>query len=217
MPPLADLQWYQPSSWWLWFDLQPDCCMSDEYCDGLGRRRTDGTTSILLVMTMQVGSQLRSKNFLLKLVIRLVLIWQSSITCYRCILIILISPRVSQHRRNITIDAMRSVLIATRSAQVDNSGLRFFVTENLRPNDLGVLTFGTGAGPESLAIPPGVSKFVVDSYCPAFASQVGSWLMSKMNGRKGDNSCVHLFVRRIEISFDWFNDHQRLSAYSSPR
>ncbi|CAF1351319.1 unnamed protein product [Adineta steineri] len=53
---------------------------------------------------------------------------------------------------------------------VDNSGIRFYVTDQLRPNDIGYLTFGTDTSSTSLTIPPGVQSFAVDSYCPMNAS-----------------------------------------------
>jgi hypothetical protein len=55
---------------------------------------------------------------------------------------------------------------------MDSSGIRFYVTSVLRQYDIGYLTFGTNTGPFSLAIPPQVENFVIDSYCPMNASSV---------------------------------------------
>ncbi|CAF4996212.1 unnamed protein product, partial [Rotaria sp. Silwood1] len=54
----------------------------------------------------------------------------------------------------------------------DSSGIRFYIGKELRQYDLGYLTFGIDSGPLALAIPPGVDRFVVDSYCPANASRI---------------------------------------------
>ncbi|CAF3386420.1 unnamed protein product, partial [Rotaria sp. Silwood2] len=49
--------------------------------------------------------------------------------------------------------------------RVDNSGIRFYIGNELRQHDLGYLSFGTGPSPVALAIPPQVNRFIVDSYC----------------------------------------------------
>ncbi|CAF3197010.1 unnamed protein product [Rotaria socialis] len=49
----------------------------------------------------------------------------------------------------------------------DSSGIRFYLSKQLRQHDLGYLTFGTISNFLGLAIPPLVEQFVVDSYCPA--------------------------------------------------
>jgi hypothetical protein len=54
----------------------------------------------------------------------------------------------------------------------DSSGIRFYITDQIRQYDIGYLTFGTNADVSSLAIPPQVENFVVDSYCPMNASAV---------------------------------------------
>jgi hypothetical protein len=54
----------------------------------------------------------------------------------------------------------------------DSSGIRFYVANELRQYDIGYLTFGTDATALSLAIPPQVESFLVDSYCPINASFV---------------------------------------------
>lgn len=54
----------------------------------------------------------------------------------------------------------------------DNSGIRFYLSNQLRQYDLGFLTFGATSIPLSIAIPPHVDKFIVDSYCPRNATQV---------------------------------------------
>jgi len=54
----------------------------------------------------------------------------------------------------------------------DNTGIRFYLGNQLRQHDLGFLTFGTSSFPLGLAIPPHVDKFTVDAYCPRNATQV---------------------------------------------
>ncbi len=53
---------------------------------------------------------------------------------------------------------------------IDNSGVRLYIGNELRPYDLGGLTFGMDPLPSSLAIPPQFNGFSVDSYCTADAS-----------------------------------------------
>ena len=54
----------------------------------------------------------------------------------------------------------------------DSSGIRFYLSNELRKYDLGYLTLGTAASPLALAIPPKVERFVVDSYCPSEVTRV---------------------------------------------
>ncbi|CAF4018018.1 unnamed protein product [Rotaria sp. Silwood2] len=56
--------------------------------------------------------------------------------------------------------------------RIDSSGVRFYIGEKLRQHDLGFLSFGTGPSPGSLAIPPQVNRFLIDSYCSPRATQV---------------------------------------------
>ncbi|CAF1548880.1 unnamed protein product, partial [Adineta ricciae] len=53
----------------------------------------------------------------------------------------------------------------------DSSGIRFYLGNNLRENDLGYLVFGTSSNAASLAIPPNVRRFIVESYCPSEATR----------------------------------------------
>ncbi|CAF4327797.1 unnamed protein product, partial [Adineta steineri] len=53
----------------------------------------------------------------------------------------------------------------------DSSGLRFYLSNELRQHDLGYLVFGTDISFLSLVIPPRVDRFVVDSYCPSTATR----------------------------------------------
>ena len=43
--------------------------------------------------------------------------------------------------------------------------MRYYMTKQLRPNELGVLTIGTASSPLGLAIPPNQSSFVTKTYC----------------------------------------------------
>ncbi|CAF3093626.1 unnamed protein product [Rotaria sp. Silwood2] len=54
----------------------------------------------------------------------------------------------------------------------DSSGIRFYLSNELRQHDLGYITFGTMSNLFGLAIPPLVERFVVDSYCPAKVTRV---------------------------------------------
>jgi hypothetical protein len=56
--------------------------------------------------------------------------------------------------------------------RLDSSGIRFYLSDELRQHDLGYLTFGTGSSFYGLAIPPKMDQFIVDSYCPSKATQV---------------------------------------------
>lgn len=54
----------------------------------------------------------------------------------------------------------------------DNSGIRFYLSSELRQYDLGFLAFGTTPDIISLVIPPNADRFIVDSYCPAETTNV---------------------------------------------
>ena len=54
----------------------------------------------------------------------------------------------------------------------DSSGIRFYLSNELRPHDLGYLTFGTLSSPVALVIPPKIERFIVDSYCPSTITKV---------------------------------------------
>jgi hypothetical protein len=54
----------------------------------------------------------------------------------------------------------------------DNSGIRFYIGEELRQHDLGYFVMGTQPSPNSLAIPPRVDQFTIDSYCLMKVTQV---------------------------------------------
>ncbi|UJR36615.1 hypothetical protein I4U23_029335, partial [Adineta vaga] len=60
--------------------------------------------------------------------------------------------------------------VETKPNNVDNSGIRLYLANSLRPNDLGGLTFALQSSPLSIAIPPNVDSFPIDSFCPAEAS-----------------------------------------------
>jgi len=54
----------------------------------------------------------------------------------------------------------------------DNTGIRFYLSDKLRENDLGYLTFGTISNLNGISIPPKVDKFIIDSYCSSSATRV---------------------------------------------
>ncbi|CAF3485406.1 unnamed protein product [Rotaria socialis] len=89
--------------------------------------------------------------------------------------------------------------------RTDNSGIRFYMGKELRQHDIGFLSFGTGPNPASLAIPPQVNRFIVDSYCDPKASQGDAFatrcVYNTMNKkeitlgglRTKDEMCLHIF------------------------
>ena len=60
----------------------------------------------------------------------------------------------------------------------DNSGIRFYLGKERRQYDLGYLTLGSDSSAYGIAIPPGVDRFVVDSYCPAAATNVSRMFLT---------------------------------------
>ncbi|CAF4071354.1 unnamed protein product, partial [Adineta steineri] len=68
----------------------------------------------------------------------------------------------------------------------DSSGLRFYLSNELRQHDLGYLVFGTDISFLSLVIPPRVDRFVVDSYCTSTATRGGE--------RTKEEMCLHTFA-----------------------
>lgn len=55
---------------------------------------------------------------------------------------------------------------------VDSSGMRFFVTDQLRPTEIGSITIAMGVNPMSLTIPPGQSKFKLFTFCSPRCTKV---------------------------------------------
>lgn len=58
-----------------------------------------------------------------------------------------------------------------RLDRTDSSGLRFYLGKERRLNEIGTLTFGTTPDPLAIFIPPGMDRFVIDSYCPTQATE----------------------------------------------
>ncbi|KAF7248408.1 hypothetical protein EG68_09640 [Paragonimus skrjabini miyazakii] len=56
--------------------------------------------------------------------------------------------------------------------EVDNSGIRFYVTANLRPHDAGIMELGLVYSSRN-AIPPGQSEFNLRGYCDSRCTSVG--------------------------------------------
>lgn len=50
-------------------------------------------------------------------------------------------------------------------ARLDNSGIRLYLTPNLRKDDIGVLTFGAGSSPWDLQMPPQINDIMFTSAC----------------------------------------------------
>ncbi|CAF4462457.1 unnamed protein product [Rotaria sp. Silwood2] len=53
----------------------------------------------------------------------------------------------------------------------DNSGVRFYLGKELRQYELGYLILGADVSHSAIAIPPETDRFILDSYCPAEATQ----------------------------------------------
>ena len=47
----------------------------------------------------------------------------------------------------------------------DESGVRYYLTKNLRKTEIGVMTIGAGASWVGILIPPLVEKFKLDFHC----------------------------------------------------
>ncbi|CAF1166007.1 unnamed protein product [Adineta steineri] len=62
----------------------------------------------------------------------------------------------------------------------DNSGIRFYIGEELRQYDIGYISFGTVVNTLALAIPPNMERFNVDSYCPSGFSKGGERTTEEM-------------------------------------
>lgn len=60
----------------------------------------------------------------------------------------------------------------------DNSGIRFYLGDELRQYDLGYLTLGTESNPGAIAIPPHVDHFIIDAFCPSKATEVTKQMMN---------------------------------------
>ncbi|UJR07214.1 hypothetical protein I4U23_011502 [Adineta vaga] len=53
----------------------------------------------------------------------------------------------------------------------DNSGIRYYLGNQLRQHDLGYLSFGTVSNLLGIIIPPKIDRFIIDSYCPSQATK----------------------------------------------
>jgi hypothetical protein len=58
----------------------------------------------------------------------------------------------------------------------DNSGVKFYVTKNLRPIEFGILITGALAVPSAQIIPPKVENMPHDYYCPRKCMDVSIFL-----------------------------------------
>ncbi|CAF3720050.1 unnamed protein product, partial [Rotaria sp. Silwood1] len=57
------------------------------------------------------------------------------------------------------------------SNRTDSSGMRFYISNELRQYDIGYLTLGQDSDATAIAIPPYDDRLVIDSYCPALVTQ----------------------------------------------
>ncbi|CAF2918621.1 unnamed protein product [Rotaria sp. Silwood2] len=88
----------------------------------------------------------------------------------------------------------------------DNSGVRFYLGKELRQYELGYLILGADVSHSAIAIPPETDRFILDSYCPAEATQGDEFatrcVYSTTNKtditlggeRTKDEMCLHYFL-----------------------
>ncbi|CAF4108437.1 unnamed protein product [Rotaria sp. Silwood2] len=57
------------------------------------------------------------------------------------------------------------------SNRTDSSGMRFYLSNELRQYDIGYLTLGQDSDATAIAIPPYDDHLVIDSYCPTLVTQ----------------------------------------------
>ena len=50
---------------------------------------------------------------------------------------------------------------------IENITIRYYITKNLQPNELGILTIGSETIPFALDLPPSLEKIGINSYCPS--------------------------------------------------
>jgi hypothetical protein len=48
---------------------------------------------------------------------------------------------------------------------IDSITVRYYMTQNLRPIELGILVLGTDASGYGIAVPPNIDKFELSSFC----------------------------------------------------
>ena len=60
----------------------------------------------------------------------------------------------------------------------DSTGVRFYLGNELRQQELGYLTLGTQSYYRALAIPGRADRFIVDSYCTENVTRVSAILVS---------------------------------------
>lgn len=93
----------------------------------------------------------------------------------------------------------------------DSSGIRFYLGNDLRPHDLGYLVLGTSSNPASLALPPDVLQFRVDSFCPPEATRV--WI-SILRSDALTSFLLFIFVGYSTIGYQYYI---RLTPYAFAR
>ena len=68
-----------------------------------------------------------------------------------------------------------SVISSLHLDRTDSSGMRFYLGNESRKYDLGLLSVGTAANPYGIVIPPRLDRFLIDSYCTANVTKVIRW------------------------------------------
>ena len=100
------------------------------------------------------------------------------------------------HYDNPRLVSGRSIVVFRRSEMTafsdhrDNSGIRCYLGDELRPHDLGYLTLGTESSPRAIVIPPQTPRFVIDAFCPSKATEV-----TNLTFVRSSNERVFLSVR----------------------
>jgi hypothetical protein len=110
----------------------------------------------------------RSKSLLKKLAILSAAIFPQNIMSSKCTMTMQNKLQVEHCVSNEDI----ITVVLSFSDRTDSSGIRFYISKELRQHDLGYLSFGTYANAAALAIPPRVERFNIDSYCSPQATQV---------------------------------------------
>ena len=87
--------------------------------------------------------------------------------------------------------------------------MRFYVTDQLRQNDIGYLTFGTDTTEAGLTLPPQMQSLAVDSYCPGSVTAVCVSLF--------DDSSLSVLILPSGIPREWNHRDQCLSSHPLAR
>lgn len=76
---------------------------------------------------------------------------------------------------------------------IDSSGIRFYISEDLRPMDAGIIELGLEYT-DKMAIPPGQNSFLLSGYCVSECTAVVSDYFLEV----GPSGIAILFTLRLE-------------------